>query len=81
MTDGELKRKLDDAVFEHAFELAQEFPEEQNPKMIFDPCNADDKINAISSVKTLIGTIAEQTEQDAWKEGYDQGYRDAKNGN
>lgn len=55
-TDKKIDEILDvfrKAVFIHAMELGQEFPDEK-PEYIFDPCNADDEIEAREKTKKLL---------------------------
>ena len=61
--------KLDDAldkfyreVFNHAYVLGQEFPDEKNPEMIFDPCNADDKIKAHKAILSWVDEVIGEDE-------------------
>lgn len=52
---------LDDAVdefyrsvFEHAYELGQEWPDDNDPKMVFDPCNAEDAIRLKELIRSKL---------------------------
>jgi hypothetical protein len=71
----EYKKKQEDAVyafyrkvFEHAFELAKEFPEEKDPKNITDPCNADDAIALYKSLDDLVIDLIGEDEETSLRE-------------
>lgn len=57
-----IQKKYYKKVFEHAFRLGQEMPDEK--QIPHDPCNAEDDITALTSIINLVDKVIGEDEPD-----------------